>query len=103
MFRKVAAGVLLFGLLGFFSTTGFSQVLGACGGGKKAATGKVEVEQEVIQQKGLVVQPVPLPGQFAIDFELPAVVGKEIKTIKLSDYKGKWRVLCFYPADFTFV
>ena len=32
-----------------------------------------------------------------------AVVGDEIKSIKLSDYNGKWRVLCFYPADFTFV
>ncbi len=27
----------------------------------------------------------------------------KIKKIKLSDYKGKWLVLFFYPADFTFV
>lgn len=27
---------------------------------------------------------------------------KEI-TLKLSDYKGKWAVLFFYPADFTFI
>ncbi|TDT72356.1 peroxiredoxin (alkyl hydroperoxide reductase subunit C) [Hypnocyclicus thermotrophus] len=27
----------------------------------------------------------------------------EFKEIKLSDYKGKWTVLFFYPADFTFV
>lgn len=27
----------------------------------------------------------------------------EIKKIKLTDYKGKWIVLFFYPADFTFV
>ena len=26
-----------------------------------------------------------------------------IKNIKLSDYKGKWVVLFFYPLDFTFV
>ncbi|MEM4625584.1 MAG: redoxin domain-containing protein [Candidatus Pacearchaeota archaeon] len=26
-----------------------------------------------------------------------------IKRVKLSDYKGKWLVLIFYPADFTFV
>jgi alkyl hydroperoxide reductase subunit AhpC len=25
------------------------------------------------------------------------------KPVKLSDYKGKWIVLCFYPGDFTFV
>ncbi len=27
----------------------------------------------------------------------------QIKTVKLSDYKGKWVVLFFYPLDFTFV
>lgn len=27
----------------------------------------------------------------------------KIQKIKLSDYKGKWLVLIFYPADFTFV
>lgn len=27
----------------------------------------------------------------------------EIKKIRLADYKGKWVVLFFYPADFTFV
>jgi hypothetical protein len=46
---------------------------------------------------------VPLPGEPAIDFQLPAVVGDDIKMIKLSDYQGKYRVLCFFPADFTFV
>ena len=51
----------------------------------------------------MVENPIPLPGQYAIDFELPAVVGDEIKTVKLSDYNGKWRVLCFFPAAFTFV
>jgi len=30
-------------------------------------------------------------------------VEKEIKTVKLSEYRGKWLVLLFYPADFTFV
>jgi hypothetical protein len=46
---------------------------------------------------------VPLPGEQAPNFELPAVVGDEIKMIRLSDYDGMWRVVCFYPADFTFV
>ena len=36
-------------------------------------------------------------------FELEGVVGKEFKKVKLSDYKGKWVVLFFYPLDFTFV
>ncbi|MEW6748614.1 MAG: redoxin domain-containing protein [Candidatus Micrarchaeota archaeon] len=29
--------------------------------------------------------------------------GGEIKKARLSDYKGKWLVMLFYPADFTFV
>ncbi|MEN3014062.1 MAG: thioredoxin-dependent peroxiredoxin [Endomicrobiia bacterium] len=30
-------------------------------------------------------------------------VNDEVKKITLSDYKGKWVILFFYPADFTFV
>lgn len=36
-------------------------------------------------------------------FEATAVVSEEFKKIKLSDYKGKYVVLFFYPLDFTFV
>ncbi len=32
-----------------------------------------------------------------------AVVSGEFKDIHLSDYKGKYLVFFFYPADFTFV
>jgi len=43
-------------------------------------------------------------GQDAPDFELSSfIAGKGFQPIKLSDYKGKWIVLCFYPGDFTFV
>lgn len=42
-------------------------------------------------------------GQTAPDFEATAVVDLEFKTIKLSDYRGKYVVLFFYPLDFTFV
>ena len=37
------------------------------------------------------------------DFELDTYQNDEIKKIKLSSLKGKWVVLIFYPADFTFV
>lgn len=37
------------------------------------------------------------------DFELEAYQADEIKKLKLSDYRGKWLVLIFYPADFTFI
>ncbi|MEM4357961.1 MAG: alkyl hydroperoxide reductase subunit C [Candidatus Pacearchaeota archaeon] len=37
------------------------------------------------------------------DFELEAFQNNEVKKIKLSDYRGKWLILIFYPADFTFI
>src|SRR4051812_16583503 len=39
----------------------------------------------------------------APDFTADAVVNEEFKTVKLSDYRGKYVVLFFYPLDFTFV
>jgi len=43
-------------------------------------------------------------GKEAPDFEATAfVAGEGFKNVKLSDHKGKWIVLCFYPGDFTFV
>ena len=42
-------------------------------------------------------------GQKVTDFEVSAYHNNDIKKIKLSDYKGKWVVLLFYPADFTFI
>jgi peroxiredoxin (alkyl hydroperoxide reductase subunit C) len=42
-------------------------------------------------------------GKPAPDFETSAYVDGGFKNIKLSDYLGRWVVLCFYPGDFTFV
>jgi hypothetical protein len=42
-------------------------------------------------------------GKPAPDFEASAYVDGGFKNVKLSDYKGKWVVICFYPGDFTFV
>ena len=42
-------------------------------------------------------------GREAPDFETVAFAEGVFKKIKLSDYRGKWVVLCFYPGDFTFV
>jgi len=42
-------------------------------------------------------------GAVVEDFKAQAYQNDAIKEIKLSDYKGKWAVLLFYPADFTFV
>lgn len=42
-------------------------------------------------------------GTKAPDFEAPTYYKGEFTSIKLSDYLGKWVLLCFYPGDFTFV
>ena len=42
-------------------------------------------------------------GQKAPDFSATAVIDQEFKEISLSQYRGKYVVLFFYPLDFTFV
>lgn len=42
-------------------------------------------------------------GEQVENFSVDAYVGGKIKKISLNDYLGKWVVLLFYPADFTFV
>jgi hypothetical protein len=42
-------------------------------------------------------------GQEAPDFEASAYVNGGFKNVRLSDYRGQWVILCFYPGDFTFV
>jgi peroxiredoxin (alkyl hydroperoxide reductase subunit C) len=53
-------------------------------------------KQEVPKMRAEVGKPAP-------DFELSAFVNGGFENVKLSNYKGKWVVLCFYPGDFTFV
>lgn len=42
-------------------------------------------------------------GQQAPDFTAPSYYKGGFTPIKLSDFAGKWVLLCFYPGDFTFV
>ncbi|HED04930.1 MAG TPA: peroxiredoxin [Candidatus Fraserbacteria bacterium] len=44
-----------------------------------------------------------LVGQKAPDFELDAVVDSQFQRVKLSDYRGQYLIVFFYPMDFTFV
>lgn len=59
-------------------------------------TGPKDVIKEVPKMQARVGKPAP-------DFELSAYIGGGFKNIKLSDYKGKWIMVCFYPGDFTYV
>jgi len=42
-------------------------------------------------------------GNAAPDFSAMAVVDKQFKQVSLSDYRGQYVVLFFWPLDFTFV
>jgi len=42
-------------------------------------------------------------GRKAPDFTAPAYHQGKFVNVKLSEYLGKWVLLCFYPGDFTFV
>ena len=47
--------------------------------------------------------PTRLVGNKAPAWNADAVVGTDFKNLSSDDYKGKWKVLFFYPLDFTFV
>ena len=42
-------------------------------------------------------------GKKAPDFKGTAYHKGDFKKVSLSDYDGEWRIVCFYPGDFTFV
>ena len=44
-----------------------------------------------------------LIGNVAPDFEMEGYENGAFKTYRLSDYRGHWVLLLFYPLDFTFV
>jgi peroxiredoxin (alkyl hydroperoxide reductase subunit C) len=56
--------------------------------------------QKIISKEG---SPMIKVGQKAPDFIAPAYHKGKFIQVKLSEYLGKWVVLCFYPGDFTFV
>ena len=54
------------------------------------------------QAKGEMKMAVTV-GKEAPDFGANAFHEGGFKNVKLSDFRGKWVLLCFYPGDFTFV
>ncbi|MBX9765590.1 redoxin domain-containing protein [Patescibacteria group bacterium] len=42
-------------------------------------------------------------GHIVPDYEFEIFHDEKVKEVRFSDYKGKWVILVFYPADFTFV
>ncbi len=68
---------------------------GVIGGNEEAKPQKEEIRKE---EKKMIQVGKPAP-----DFVAPAYHKGKFISVKLSDYLGKWVVLCFYPGDFTFV
>jgi peroxiredoxin 2/4 len=44
-----------------------------------------------------------LIGKQAPDFRAQAFIEGQIKTVSLEDYKDKYKIMFFYPLDFTFI
>lgn len=67
---------------------------------KKQNSSSVQViednEREMNQTMIKVGKPAP-------EFTAAAYHQGEFVETSLSDYKGKWVMLCFYPGDYTFV
>jgi len=53
-------------------------------------------QKEVTKMTAQVGKPAP-------DFEANGFFEGGFDIFRLSAYKGKWVLLCFYPGDFTFV
>ena len=59
-----------------------------------------ENEEVFLKEAKMLIAKV---GTKAPDFEAPAYYKGDFVSVKLSDFLGKWVLLCFYPGDFTFV
>jgi len=66
--------------------------------GEETAAPAGEEPKPVKEQK-----PMIQVGKKAPDFVAPAYQDGKFISVKLSEYLGKWVLLCFYPGDFTFV
>ena len=62
----------------------------------------VQEEQEIKSEENKRMSLAKV-GAKAPDFEAPAYYKGAFTTVKLSDFLGRWVLLCFYPGDFTFV
>ncbi len=82
---------------------GTSQGCVATAAGPLTAGGMPNSSTDVQPEKEARNMTVARVGHPAPDFEANVYLNGGFQTMKLSDYKGKWIVLCFYPGDFTFV
>ena len=77
---------------------GCARVTGTVAGG---APDDQKTSEQIVEKKEMMM--TARVGQKAPDFEAPAYYKGEFTSVKLSDFAGKWVLVCFYPGDFTFV
>jgi hypothetical protein len=81
-------------------TAGCARVTGA-------VTGNQPSSSPTPQSPGMPERKEPVMtarvGQKAPDFTAPSYFKGGFTPVKLSDFAGKWVLVCFYPGDFTFV
>ena len=65
--------------------------------------GESPAQTEVLPAEHKEERPVILIGRKAPDFTAPGYHQGKFVNVRLSEYLGKWVLLCFYPGDFTFV
>jgi len=69
-------------------------------GGPVGEKTDITVDEQIITEE---VKSMVTVGKKAPDFTAPAYHQGKFGSVQLSEYLGKWVVLCFYPGDFTFV
>jgi len=68
-----------------------------------STAGEAAEDGSAYQQERKEESKVILIGRKAPDFTAPGYHQGKFINLKLSEYLGKWVLLCFYPGDFTFV
>jgi peroxiredoxin (alkyl hydroperoxide reductase subunit C) len=68
-----------------------------------STVGEAAGDESAYQQERKEESKVILIGRKAPDFTAPGYHQGKFMNLKLSEYLGKWVLLCFYPGDFTFV
>lgn len=81
------------------SGTGCARPTGARVGEKPPEAGN----KQVTPVEEVIPMTLARVGYKAPDFEAPAYYRGKFGSVKLSDFQGKWVLVCFYPGDFTFV
>ena len=78
---------------------GCARVTGAVLGEASPEVPDASANDEMTKEKKMTAR----VGQKAPDFNAPAYFNGSFANVQLSEFFGKWILLCFYPGDFTFV